>query len=155
MVYKRTKAYGFLFLFIGISFVPVFKWEFISLLSSKNKPELLLVVAAVLTFGISLVCFIYSILDFIKKKDAITIKDKEVVLKTYKEYVISIDQIKDIKYHKNHVNNDGLLFAAIIGTADTGYIVFTLNDGKKLYVKEVMNVSEVCTALRELILSSK
>lgn len=155
MVYKRTKAYGFLFLFIGIFFVPVFIWEFISLLSSKNKPEALLVVAAVLTFGISLTCFIYSTLDFIKKKDAITIKDKGVILKTYKEHVISFDQIKSIKYHKNHVHNDGLLFAAIHGMAGTGYIVFTLNDGKKLYAKDVMDVEEVCLALREVILSFK
>ena len=48
MVFNRTKAYGWIVIFLFITFIPLVIWLFISLMSSKGNPETLLVIMAIL-----------------------------------------------------------------------------------------------------------
>lgn len=155
MVFNRTKAYAWIFTFLLISFIPVVIWLFISLGSSKGNPETLLVVMTIVCLCLDILFLVLSIIHILQKKDAITIKDKQVILKTYKEQVIEFKDIIDIRRHCNYFSARGSAIAASIGLLGSGYIEFTLNDGKKVYIKDIKNVRKVCTSLREIILGIK
>ncbi len=155
MVFNRTKAYAWIFTILFILFVPVVIWLFISLSSSKGNPDSLLVVMTIVCLCLDILFLALSIIHTLQKKDAITIKDKQVILKTYKEQVIEFNEIIDIKRHCNYFNARGSAIAASIGLLSSGYIEFTLKDGKKVYIKDIKNVRKVCTTLREIILKIK
>ncbi len=155
MVFKRTKAYGYIFIFLFISFIPVVIWLFISLMSSKKDPDPLLISMAILCLCLDILFLILSIVFILQKRDAITIKDNKVILKTYKEQVISFNDIKDIRKHCSYFNGRGAYIASKIGLLNSGYIQFTLKDNKKIYIKDIKDVTEVCFTLREIILGIK
>ena len=155
MVFNRTKAYGWIFIFLFITFIPLVIWLFISLMSSKGSPETLLVIMAILCSCLDILFLILFIVYILQKKDAITLQTDRVILKTYKEQVIEFKDIKDIRKHCTYVGPRGGLIAASIGILSSGYIVFTLNDDKKIYIRDIKNVSEVCFVLREKILNIK
>ncbi len=155
MVFKRTKAYGCIFIFLFISFIPVVIWLFISLMNSKKNPNSLLISMAILCLCLDILFLILSIVFILQKRDAITIKDNKVILKTYKEQVISFNDIKDIRKHCSYFNSRGAYIASKIGILNSGYIQFTLKDNKKIYIKDIKDVTEVCFTLREIILGIK
>ncbi len=155
MVFKRTKAYAWIFIVLFISFVPVVIWLFTSLMYCKGSPDYLLITMAILCLCFDILFLVISIVYFLQKKDAITIKDKKVILKTYKEQVISFDDIKDIRKHCYYFSSKGMAIASQIGLLNSGYIQFTLKDNKKIYVKDIKNVSEVCFTLRGIVLGIK
>lgn len=155
MVFNRTKAYGWIFMFLFISFIPVVIWLFISLMNSKGNPETLLVIMAILCLCLDILFLILFVVYNLQKKDAITLKGDKVILKTYKEQVLEFKDIKDIKKRCTYFGPSGRKIAASIGLLFSGYIVFTLNDNKKIYIKDIKNVDEVCFILREKILNIK
>lgn len=136
MVFKRTKAYAWIFLVLFIFFIPVVIWLFISLMHSKKDPEPLLIAMAILCICLDVLFLILSIVYFLQKKEAITIKDDKVILKTYKEQIISFNDIKDIRKHCNYFSSKGKIVASKIGLLYSGYIQFTVKDDKKIYIKD-------------------
>lgn len=155
MVFNRTKAYGWMFMFLFITFIPLVIWLFISLKSSKGNPETLLVIMAILCLCLDILFLILFIVYNLQKKDAITLQSDRVILKTYKEQVLEFKDIKDIRKHCTYIGPRGGLIAASIGILSSGYIEFTLVDNKKIYIRDIKNVSEVCFVLREKILNIK
>ncbi len=130
MIFKRTKIYAYLFIFLFVCFVPVVISLFISLMSKEN-PEPLLVVMAIVCLCIDALFLILSIVYILQKRDAITIQEDKVILKTYKEQVINFKDMKDIRKRCNYFNPDTRRIASLIGLVNSGYIVFILNDNKK------------------------
>lgn len=155
MVFNRTKAYGWIFIFLFITFIPLVIWLFISLNSSKGSPETLLVIMAILCSCLDFLFLILFIVYILQKRDAITLQDDKVILKTYKEQVLEFKDIKDIRKHCTYIGRRSVIIASAIGILSSGYIVFTLNDDKKIYIRDIKNVSEVCFVLREKILNIK
>lgn len=155
MVFKRTKAYAWIFTILFISFIPVVTWLFISLFSSKASPQTLLVIMTIICLCLDVLFLILSIIYILQKKDAITLEDKQVILKTYKEKTLEFKDIKDIKRHSYYFGGKGYFAASSIGLLSSGYIEFTLNNGNKIYIKDIKNVKNVCRTLREVILNIK
>lgn len=155
MVFNRTKAYGWIFIFLFITFIPLVIWLFISLNSSKGNPETLLVIMAVLCSCLDILFLILFIVYILQKRDAITLQTDRVILKTYKEQVLEFKDIKDIRKHCTYIGPRSGIIASAIGILSSGYIVFTLNDDRKIYIRDIKNVTEVCFVLREKILNIK
>jgi len=155
MVFKRTKAYAWIFTILFIAFIPVVTWLFISLFANKASTKTLLVIMITLCLCLDILFLILSIIYILQKKDAITVQDKQVILKTYKEKVLEFKDIKDVKRHSYYFGGKGYFAASSIGLLSSGYIEFTLNNGNKVYIKDIKNVKKVCRTLRETILDIK
>ncbi len=91
---------------------------------------------------------ILSIIYILQKKDAITVQDEKVILKTYKEKVLEFKDIKDIRRHSYYFGGKGYFATASIGLLSSGYIEFTLNNGNIVYIKDINNVKKVCRTLK-------
>ena len=74
MTFKRVKVIRYLFIFIFIMFLVVDSWLFYSMSQSSN-PDSLHVAMAIVVAVIDIIFLILTILNFLKRTNAIEVKD--------------------------------------------------------------------------------
>lgn len=97
MTFKRVKVIRYLFIFIFIMFLVVDSWLFYSMSQSSN-PDSLLVAMAIVVAVIDIIFLILTILNFLKRTNAIEVKDGKLIIYNYKKIVVNFNDVKDIKY---------------------------------------------------------
>lgn len=112
---------------------------------------------------ITLLGFLFLILILIennqtkKTKDEIILYDelnKKLIINKYgKDYVVSIDDIKEIKYRNKEIKDQSFIIPIFsIEKTDHGNLIFILNDNKRiktLRVKDVLNVYNMINDLMQ------
>ena len=137
---KRIKWKKILLLISTFLFLFVTLFEFVSLANSK-KEDNFLIITCVLLLLISLLLLTFTILSFLKKNNAILIKDDNLIIRNYKEKIINFDDIIDIKYTLNYSNR--------VGFFKSGVITLYLSDNSKIKVSDILDVSTTCQNLRK------
>lgn len=143
----KTYAYRiiwkkYLFLILTIMFLIVDVFLFYSLKES-SKTNTMLNVMAIVVLGIDVLLFVFTILNFIKKKDAVIIDGNTIILNNYKKVIVELNKVIDIKYLKSRSSK--------IGTLNSGRLEFYLQDSKKIYVNDIRNVKNACQDLRNAL----
>lgn len=150
MTFKRVKVIRYLFIFIFIMFLVVDSWLFYSMSQSSN-PDSLLVAMAIVVAVIDIIFLILTILNFLKKTNAIEVKDGKLIIYNYKKIVVNFNDVKDIKYIP-YMGPSGKYNIFGIGWRTTGQIVIYLHNNKKIYVSDIKKVSTACVDLRKIVL---
>ena len=150
MIFKRVKVIRYLFIFIFIMFLVVDSWLFYSMSQSSN-PDSLLVAMAIVVAVIDIIFLILTILNFLKKNNAIEVKDGKLIIYNYKKIVVNFNDVKDIKYIP-YMGPSGKYNIFGIGWRTTGQIVIYLHNNKKIYVSDIKKVSTACVDLRKIVL---
>lgn len=150
MTFKRVKVIRYLFIFIFIMFLVVDSWLFYSMSQSSN-PDSLLVAMAIVVAVIDIIFLILTILNFLKRTNAIEVKDGKLIIYNYKKIVVNFNDVKDIKYIP-YMGPSGKYNIFGIGWRTTGQIVIYLHNNKKIYVSDIKKVSTACVNLRKIVL---
>lgn len=150
MTFKRVKVIRYLFIFIFIMFLVVDSWLFYSMSQSSN-PDSLLVAMAIVVAVIDIIFLILTILNFLKRTNAIEVKDGKLIIYNYKKIVVNFNDVKDIKYIP-YMGPSGKYNIFGIGWRTTGQIVIYLHNNKKIYVSDIKKVSTACVGLRKIVL---
>lgn len=150
MTFKRVKVIRYLFIFIFIMFLVVDSWLFYSMSQSSN-PDSLLVAMAIVVAVIDIIFLILTILNFLKRTNAIEVKDGELIIYNYKKIVVNFNDVKDIKYIP-YMGPSGKYNIFGIGWRTTGQIVIYLHNNKKIYVSDIKKVSTACVDLKKIVL---
>ena len=150
MTFKRVKFIRYLFIFIFIMFLVVDSWLFYSMSQSSN-PDSLLVAMAIVVAVIDIIFLILTILNFLKRTNAIEVKDGKLIIYNYKKIVVNFNDVKDIKYIP-YMGPSGKYNIFGIGWRTTGQIVIYLHNNKKIYVSDIKKVSTACVDLRKIVL---
>lgn len=150
MIFKRVKLIRYLFIFIFIMFLVVDSWLFYSMSQSSN-PDSLLVAMAIVVAVIDIIFLILTILNFLKRTNAIEVKDGKLIIYNYKKIVVNFNDVKDIKYIP-YRGASGKYNIFGIGWITTGQIVIYLHNNKKIYVSDIKKVSTACVDLRKIVL---
>ena len=150
MTFKRVKVIRYLFIFIFIMFLVVDSWLFYSMSQSSN-PDSLLVAMAIVVAVIDIIFLILTILNFLKRTNAIEVKDGKLIIYNYKKIVVNFNDVKDIKYIP-YMGPSGKYNIFGIGWRTTGQIVIYLHNNKKIYVSDIKKVSTACVDLRKIVL---
>lgn len=150
MIFKRVKVIRYLFIFIFIMFLVVDSWLFYSMSQSSN-PDSLLVAMAIVVAVIDIIFLILTILNFLKRTNAIEVKDGKLIIYNYKKIVVNFNDVKDIKYIP-YMGPSGKYNIFGIGWRTTGQIVIFLHNNKKIYVSDIKKVSTACVDLRKIVL---
>ncbi len=150
MIFKRVKVIRYLFIFIFIMFLVVDSWLFYSMSQSSN-PDSLLVAMAIVVAVIDIIFLILTILNFLKRTNAIEVKDGELIIYNYKKIVVNFNDVKDIKYIP-YMGPSGKYNIFGIGWRTTGQIVIYLHNNKKIYVSDIKKVSTACVDLKKIVL---
>lgn len=150
MTFKRVKVIRYLFIFIFIMFLVVDSWLFYSMSQSSN-PDSLLVAMAIVVAVIDIIFLILTILNFLKRTNAIEVKDGKLIIYNYKKIVVNFNDVKDIKYIP-YMGPSGKYNIFGIGWITTGQIVIYLHNNKKIYVSDIKKVSTACVDLRKIVL---
>ena len=151
----RIRWVKYLLLFVFLCMTGVDIWLFYSLsiaLTKEKGPDTMLWVMSFLVLAIALFLFVLTILNFIKKHDAILIQDDKVVIRNYKVKTIDFKDIKNIQYRLN-VGGSGGPHGIGFGTYKSGKIIFTLVDGKAISVSEIKEAKSTCAELRNIVLN--
>ena len=151
----RIRWVKYLLLFVFLCMTGVDIWLFYSLLIALTKekgPDTMLWVMSFLVLAIALFLIVLTILNFIKKHDAILIQDDKVVIRNYKVKTIDFKDIKNIQYRLN-VGGSGGPHGIGFGTYKSGKIIFTLVDGKAISVSEIKEAKSTCAELRNIVLN--
>ena len=150
----RIRWVKYLLLFVFLCMTGVDIWLFYSLsiaLTKEKGPNTMLWVMSFLVLAITLFLFVLTILNFIKKHDAILIQDDKVIIRNYKVKTIDFKDIKNIQYRLN-VGGSGGPHGIGFGTYKSGKIIFTLIDGKTISVNEIKEAKSTCAELRNIVL---
>lgn len=150
MTFKRVKVIRYLFIFIFIMFLVVDSWLFYSMSQSSN-PDSLLVAMTIVVAVIDIIFLILTILNFLKRTNAIEVKDGKLIIYNYKKIVVNFNDVKDIKYIP-YMGPSGKYNIFGIGWRTTGQIVIYLHNNKKIYVSDIKKVSTACVDLRKIVL---
>lgn len=150
MIFKRVKVIRYLFIFIFIMFLVVDSWLFYSMSQSSN-PDSLLVAMAIVVAVIDIIFLILTILNFLKRTNAIEVKDGELIIYNYKKIVVNFNDVKYIKYIP-YMGPSGKYNIFGIGWRTTGQIVIYLHNNKKIYVSDIKKVSTACVDLKKIVL---
>ena len=150
MIFKSVKVIRYLFIFIFIMFLVVDSWLFYSMSQSSN-PDSLLVAMAIVVAVIDIIFLILTILNFLKRTNAIEVKDGKLIIYNYKKIVVNFNDVKDIKYIP-YMGPSGKYNIFGIGWRTTGQIVIYLHNNKKIYVSDIKKVSTACVDLRKIVL---
>ncbi|HAR47182.1 MAG TPA: hypothetical protein DCX39_06640 [Firmicutes bacterium] len=150
MIFKRVKVIRYLFIFIFIMFLVVDSWLFYSMSQSSN-PDSLLVAMAIVVAVIDIIFLILTILNFLKRTNAIEVKYGKLIIYNYKKIVVNFNDVKDIKYIP-YMGPSGKYNIFGIGWRTTGQIVIYLHNNKKIYVSDIKKVSTACVDLRKIVL---
>lgn len=149
LVGTRTKWQGIVFLFAFICFGVYSYWLLYSL-NSTNNPDSLLVVMTILVLIFGIVFLVCSVLVFTKKKKALYISWKKLIVFNYHEKDIEFSNIASIKYRENTTRYKFVSTGRCSGT-----IYITLKDNKVIKAKDIKDVKNVCMILNEKIFIKK
>ena len=92
---------------------------------------------------------VFTILNFMRKSDAITVDENEVIVKNYKTISIRFADIQDIRYKLAGARKNG---SYSLGYYTYGTIIFKLKNEEVIFVNDIKNVKNVCAKLNEIIL---
>jgi hypothetical protein len=134
--------YMFLILLLGMTGVDI--WLFCSLSVSEKNDSLLWIMSFVV-LAIVIIIFLFTLLSFLKKKEAILIDGDRLIIREYKETALNFKDIKSIQYRQSSSPRT-------IGNYKSGNIIITLQDEKKITISSIADVRMVCKNLREIIL---
>lgn len=145
IVATRIKWIKYLFLFVFLMFTAVDIWLIISILNSKGLNTSLSIMITLVSL-ISLTMLIITIINFIKNKNPVIIKDNKIIIKNIKEKAIEINDIKKIMYRTYRCSNRIFNFEY-----KSGNLIFILNNDKKIKVNDIKNVKETCIKIKGIV----
>lgn len=141
-VYKRS-LYGLIIFFIGCICLIIPDAKLIKYIITNEKKDSLIIIMSVVCGILTVVLLLGFILECIRKKDAIKVSGGNLVIQEFKKTVIPLSDILDIKYRCS--------YGGVLGILSKGDLFITKTDNKKIRVKDLRNVKNVCTELRKLI----
>lgn len=93
----RIKWIKILILFNFIMLSCVESWLLYSVIKGEHPDNLLIIMTIIVAFA-TILMLVFTILNFMKKSDAITVDENEVIVKNYKTISIQFADIQDIRY---------------------------------------------------------
>lgn len=138
LVGRRVFWRNIIFLLCGLMFIGVSVWLYISMKAASN-PKTLLVVMFYICVALAIILFIIGSLMFLRRKDAIYLDNETLVIRNYKDKIVTFDDITNIQMSTYRY-------------ATSGIIVITLKNNKKIFVNDIRNIKKVCFLLRKIVL---
>lgn len=140
---KRIKWVKYFLLVVLLSMIGVDSFELYCILNSKVKDSTLYIIFFII-LGLIIILGVFTLLEFIKKNNAILIDDDKVIINIYKKHIVSFNEIKDIRYIYNR--------SPKIGQYQSGNIIFTLKNGGFIKVNDIKDVKNTTIQLRNMVL---
>ena len=144
----RIKWIKILILFNFIMLSCVESWLLYSVIKGEHPDNLLIIMTIIVAFT-TILMLVFTILNFMKKSDAITVDENEVIVKNYKTISIQFADIQDIRYKLAGARKNG---SYSLGYYTYGTIIFKLKNEEVIFVNDIKNVKNVCAKLNEIIL---
>ena len=144
----RIKWIKILILFNFIMLSCVESWLLYSVIKGEHPDNLLIIMTIIVAFA-TILMLVFTILNFMKKSDAITVDENEVIVKNYKTISIQFADIQDIRYKLAGARKNGRYS---IGYYTYGTIIFKLKNEEVIFVNDIKNVKNVCAKLNKIIL---
>lgn len=144
----RIKWIKILILFNFIMLSCVESWLLYSVIKGEHPDNLLIIMTIIVAFA-TILMLVFTILNFTKKSDAITIDENRVIVKNYKTINIQFTDIQDIRYKLAGARKNG---SYSLGYYTYGTIIFKLKNEEVIFVNDIKNVKNVCVKLNEIIL---
>ena len=123
-------------------------WLLYSVIKGEHPDNLLIIMTIIVAFA-TILMLVFTILNFMKKSDAITVDENEVIVKNYKSISIRFADIQDIRYKLAGARKNG---SYSLGYYTYGTIIFKLKNEEVIFVNDIKNVKNVCAKLNEIIL---
>lgn len=123
-------------------------WLLYSVIKGEHPDNLLIIMTIIVAFT-TILMLVFTILNFMKKSDAITVDENEVIVKNYKTISIRFADIQDIRYKLAGARKNG---SYSLGYYTYGTIIFKLKNEEVIFVNDIKNVKNVCAKLNEIIL---
>lgn len=123
-------------------------WLFISLSYAKN-PKALLIAMTVVVAAFSILLFVFALLSWLKKVNALTLKEDRLIVRDYKEKTILLKDVDAFRYVRNHAG--GCSRCVSLGQYKSGRIDIVLKDKTVVRVKDLKDVAKVCGILNSKI----
>ena len=123
-------------------------WLLYSVIKGEHPDNLLIIMTIIVAF-VTILMLVFTILNFMKKSDAITINENRVIVKNYKTTIIQFTDIQDIRYKLAGTKKNG---SYSLGYYTYGTIIFKLKNEEVIFVNDIKNVKNVCAKLNEIIL---
>lgn len=144
----RIKWIKILILFNFIMLSCVESWLLYSVIKGEHPDNLLIIMTIIVAFT-TILMLVFTILNFMRKSDAITVDENEVIVKNYKTIIIRFADIQDIRYKLAGARKNG---SYSLGYYTYGTIIFKLKNEEVIFVNDIKNVKNVCAKLNEIIL---
>lgn len=144
----RIKWIKILILFNFIMLSCVESWLLYSVIKGEHPDNLLIIMTIIVAFT-TILMLVFTILNFMRKSDAITVDENEVIVKNYKTISIRFADIQDIRYKLAGARKNG---SYSLGYYTYGTIIFKLKNEEVIFVNDIKNVKNVCAKLNEIIL---
>lgn len=123
-------------------------WLLYSVIKGEHPDNLLIIMTIIVAFT-TILMLVFTILNFMRKSDAITVDENEVIVKNYKTISIRFADIQDIRYKLAGARKNG---SYSLGYYTYGTIIFKLKNEEVIFVNDIKNVKNVCAKLNEIIL---
>ena len=123
-------------------------WLFISLSYAKN-PKALLIAMTVMAAAFSVLLFVFALLSWLKKVNALTLKEDRLIVRDYKEKTILLKDVDAFRYARNHAG--GCSRCVSLGQYKSGRIDIVLKDKTVVRVKDLKDAAKVCGILNSKI----
>lgn len=123
-------------------------WLLYSVIKGEHPDNLLIIMTIIVAFT-TILMLVFTILNFMRKSDAITVDENEVIVKNYKTIIIRFADIQDIRYKLAGARKNG---SYSLGYYTYGTIIFKLKNEEVIFVNDIKNVKNVCAKLNEIIL---
>ena len=123
-------------------------WLLYSVIKGEHPDNLLIIMTIIVAFA-TILMLVFTILNFMKKSDAITVDENEVIVKNYKTISIQFADIQDIRYKLAGDRKNG---SYSLGYYTYGTIIFKLKNEEVIFVNDIKNVKNVCAKLNKIIL---
>lgn len=139
ITFQRIHWMKWMFTLLDAYLIGTTIWLFYSLFHAK-KAEPLLIAMAIMMAVFSLILFAVSLLSWLKKVNALILKEDRLIIRDYKEKTVMLSDVAAFRYQLNHASGAA---SRRIGQFKSGHIVITLKDKKAIWVKDQKNVAEV------------
>ena len=123
-------------------------WLLYSVIKGEHPDNLLIIMTIIVAFT-TILMLVFTILNFMRKSDAITVDENEVIVKNYKTISIQFADIQDIRYKLAGARKNG---SYSLGYYTYGTIIFKLKNEEVIFVNDIKNVKNVCAKLNKIIL---
>ena len=148
LIGKRIIWNTVMYLLYAIMFIGVSIWLYISMKAASN-PDTFLVAMFYLTLGASVVFLTVTVFMSLRKNDAIYVDLNALIIRNIKDISIPFTDIENIQmtFYKHPINKK------ICKRYTSGIIVITLKNNKKIYVRDIKDLENVCYSLRKIVLN--